>query len=41
MKIAVPKEFFAEGVNEDVKKNLENAIEIYKSLGAKVEEISF
>ena len=40
MKIAVPKEFFAEGVNEDVKKNLENAIEIYKSLGAKVEEIS-
>ena len=40
MKIAVPKEFFAEGVNEDVKKNLENAIEIYKFLGAKVEEIS-
>lgn len=40
IKIAVPKEFFAEGVNEDVKKNLENAIEIYKSLGAKVEEIS-
>lgn len=40
MKIAVPKEFFAQGVNEDVKKNLENAIEIYKSLGAKVEEIS-
>ena len=40
IKIAVPKEFFAQGVNEDVKKNLENAIEIYKSLGAKVEEIS-
>lgn len=40
IKIAVPKEFFAQGVDEDVKKNLENAIEIYKSLGAKVEEIS-
>ncbi len=40
LKIAVPKEFFAEGINEEVKKSLENAIEKYKELGAIVEEVS-
>lgn len=39
-KIAVPKEFFGEGINEDVKKSLEEAIEAYKSLGAEIEEIT-
>ena len=40
LKIAVPKEFFGEGINEEVKAKLENAIEKYKELGAMVEEVS-
>ena len=40
LKIGVPKEFFGEGIEEDVKTKLYEAIEIYKSLGAEVEEIS-
>lgn len=40
LKIDVPKEFFGDGINEEVKKSLENAIEIYKGLGAEVTEVS-
>ena len=40
LKIAVPKEFFGDGINSEVKENLEKAIEKYKELGAQVEEIS-
>lgn len=40
LKIGVPKEFFAEGINEEVKASLEKAIETYKELGATVEEFS-
>ena len=40
LKIGVPKEFFGEGINEEVKESLQNAIEKYKELGAKVEEFS-
>ena len=40
LKIGVPKEFFAEGINEEVKNKLQEAIEIYKKLGATVEEFS-
>ena len=40
LKIGVPKEFFAEGINKEVKEALEQAIEKYKELGATVEEIS-
>ena len=40
LKIGVPKEFFGEGINEEVKKSLEKAIETYKELGAEVEEFS-
>lgn len=40
MKIGVPKEFFGEGINKEVKKALENSIEEYKKLGAIVEECS-
>ena len=40
LKIGVPKEYFAEGINEEVKKSVEAAIEEYKKLGAQVEEIS-
>ena len=40
LKIGVPKEFFGEGINEEVKKSLNNAIEMYKELGAEVEECS-
>ena len=40
LRIGVPKEFFKEGINEEVKQALEEAIEKYKKLGAKVEEFS-
>jgi len=40
LKIGVPKEFFGEGINEEVKQSLYKAIEEYKNLGAEVEEIS-
>ena len=40
LKIGVPKEFFGEGINEEVKESLNQAIEIYKKLGAEVEEFS-
>ena len=40
LKIGVPKEFFGEGINEEVKQALQQAIETYKELGAKVEEFS-
>ncbi len=40
LKIAVPKEFFGEGINKEVKETLEQAIEKYKELGAEIEEIS-
>ena len=40
LKIGVPKEFFAEGINEEVKNALNEAIEKYKELGAEVEEFS-
>lgn len=40
LKIGVPKEFFGEGINEEVKESLEKAIEKYKELGAEVEEFS-
>ena len=40
LKIGVPKEFFGEGINSEVKESLEKAIEKYKELGAEVEEFS-
>ena len=40
LKIGVPKEFFGEGINAEVKAKLEEAIETYKSMGAIVEECS-
>lgn len=40
LKIGVPKEFFGEGINEEVKESVEKAIEKYKELGAEIEEFS-
>ena len=40
MKIGIPKEFLGEGINEEVKEKIYNVIEIYKKLGAEVEEFS-
>ena len=40
LKIGVPKEYFGEGINPEVKKALETAIEEYKAMGAIVEECS-
>ncbi len=40
LKIGIPKEFFGEGINEEVKAKLKEAIEKYKEMGAEVEEFS-
>ena len=40
LKIGVPKEFYVEGINPEVKEALEKAIQKYKELGAEVEECS-
>lgn len=40
LRVAVPKEFLGEGVGEAAKKSIEDAIEVLKSLGATVEEVS-
>ncbi len=40
LKIGVIKELLGEGVNDDVRKSIENAIETYEKLGATIKEIS-
>lgn len=40
IKIGVPKEYFGEGVNEEVKEALQKAIDTYKQLGTEVSECS-
>lgn len=40
LKIGVPKEFFGEGINVEVKEMLQKSIEKYKELGAEIEEFS-
>ena len=40
LKIGVPKEFFGEGLNSEVRKAIEEAIETYKKLGAEIVEVS-
>ncbi|MCP0886088.1 Asp-tRNA(Asn)/Glu-tRNA(Gln) amidotransferase subunit GatA [Ligilactobacillus sp. WILCCON 0076] len=40
MKIALPKEYFGEGVSEDVKAAIKKAVTTFESLGATVEEVS-
>ncbi|MBE5820776.1 MAG: Asp-tRNA(Asn)/Glu-tRNA(Gln) amidotransferase subunit GatA [Clostridiales bacterium] len=40
LKIGVPKEFFGEGINDEVRDSIMQAIEKYKELGAIVEECS-
>jgi len=41
LKIGVPKEFFGEGINEEVAKSVKDAIKKFEELGATVEEFSF
>ena len=40
MKIGIPKEYFGEGIDKEVKETLEKAIQTYQELGATVEECS-
>ena len=40
LKIGVIKELLAEGVNDDVRKSVQDAIETYKKLGAAIKEVS-
>ena len=40
LKIGVPKEFFGEGLNPEVRKAMEEAIDTYKKLGAQIVEVS-
>lgn len=40
MKIGVPKEYFGEGVGEETKNAVQEALKVLESLGAEVEEVS-
>ena len=40
LKIGVPKEFFGEGINEEVRNSVKHAIQKYKEMGAAIEECS-
>ncbi|OIP22646.1 Asp-tRNA(Asn)/Glu-tRNA(Gln) amidotransferase GatCAB subunit A [bacterium CG_4_10_14_0_2_um_filter_33_32] len=40
LKIGLPKEYFTEGMQEEVKKVMDNSVSILKDLGAKIVEIS-
>ncbi len=40
LKIAIPKEFYGDGINKEVKENLQKAIEKYKEMRAEVSEVS-
>lgn len=40
LKIGVPKEFFGDGINPDVKEALEKSVQVYRDLGAEIKEIS-
>jgi aspartyl-tRNA(Asn)/glutamyl-tRNA(Gln) amidotransferase subunit A len=40
LKIGLPKEYFAEGLNSDVAKCIDDAVAEYKKLGAEVKEVS-
>lgn len=39
LKIGVPKEFYGKGLNSDVRKAMDNAIQTYKELGAEIIDI--
>jgi aspartyl-tRNA(Asn)/glutamyl-tRNA(Gln) amidotransferase subunit A len=41
LKIGVAREFFGEGLQPEVRKSLEDAIAIYKALGAEIVDVSF
>ena len=40
LKIGLPKEFFSEGLNNDVAKEIETAVNEYKKMGAEIKEVS-
>lgn len=40
LRIGVPKEFFGDGLNPEVRKAMEEAIDTYKKLGAQIVEVS-
>ena len=40
MKIGIPKEYMAEGLTDDVKQSMKNAVSVFEDLGAIVEEVS-
>jgi len=40
LKIGLPKEYFGEGLNEQVRMTIDTALDVYKGLGAEVVEIS-
>lgn len=38
--VGIPKEFFIEGLSNDIAKNIDEVVEVYKKLGVKVKEVS-
>lgn len=37
--VGIPKEFFIEGLSNDIAKNIDEVVEVYKKLGVKVKEV--
>ncbi len=40
LKIGLPKEYFGKGIDEDVRKAIEEAIEVFKKSGAEIKEVT-
>lgn len=40
LRLGLPREYFMEGLNEEIRKAVEEAVKVYKSLGVSVQEIS-
>ncbi len=40
LKIAVPKEYFAQGIDDNIKKVVKRALKTFKNLGAEIDEVS-
>ncbi|MFH1837774.1 MAG: Asp-tRNA(Asn)/Glu-tRNA(Gln) amidotransferase subunit GatA [Candidatus Omnitrophota bacterium] len=40
LRIGLPKEYFTMGINEDVRQRIEEAVEVFRKLGARITEVS-
>jgi aspartyl-tRNA(Asn)/glutamyl-tRNA(Gln) amidotransferase subunit A len=40
LKVGVPKEFFGQGLDDEIRKNIEQVLKVYKKLGVEIRQIS-